>query len=417
MDTLLNPLFLLFATAFVGLALGKVRLGRFKLGVSGALFAGMFVGWLVYSQFAAPYESALAVGGAVPATAARILTSGVLDKQYFQLFLTLFVAAVGLAAAKDARVVLRRYGARFALLASVITLSGASVAYILFRAVPGLNHLAIGGVYTGALTSSPGLGVALETVGRLFSDPTLAKNAEGAVGAGYAVAYPFAVVTVITAVQLLPRLFRIDTAVELRQLELALGGREDAASSSADAPAGFDMAAFAITCVAGYLLGMVRLPLGTLGTVSLESTGGVLVASLVLGSLRRLGPIRFRMGGAGLNAIKELALVFFLGYVGLNYGYQAVGALAGPSLLMAAVGIACTLTALMVGFVVGRYVLNINWVLLSGAICGGMTSTPGLGAAVDVTGSDQAAAGYGATYPIGLLFKVLIVLILYRLPK
>ncbi|HBF8938943.1 TPA: hypothetical protein KO175_002879, partial [Clostridioides difficile] len=73
-------------------------------------------------------------------------------------------------------------------------------------------------------------------------------------------------------------------------------------------------------------------------------------------------------------------------------------------------------TAMMIGFLVGKYVFKLNWILLSGAVCGGMTSTPGLGAAVDALDSDDPAAGYGATYPFALLTKVILVIVLHKLP-
>lgn len=69
----------------------------------------------------------------------------------------------------------------------------------------------------------------------------------------------------------------------------------------------------------------------------------------------------------------------------------------------------------MSGFFVGKYAFRINWVMLSGAICGGMTSTPGLGAAIDAVGSDEPAAGYGAVYPFALLGMVLFSIILNRI--
>ena len=82
--------------------------------------------------------------------------------------------------------------------------------------------------------------------------------------------------------------------------------------------------------------------------------------------------------------------------------------------MLVLVGIFTTATSILVGFLFGRYVLGMNWVILSGAICGSMTSTPGLGAAIDATGCNEAAGGYGATYPLGLLCKVVIVLILSK---
>jgi len=71
---------------------------------------------------------------------------------------------------------------------------------------------------------------------------------------------------------------------------------------------------------------------------------------------------------------------------------------------------------MMIGFLLGRYVFKINWLMLSGAICGGMTSTPGLGAAIEAAGSDEPAAGYGATYPFALLGMVIFTIILHKLP-
>jgi len=58
----------------------------------------------------------------------------------------------------------------------------------------------------------------------------------------------------------------------------------------------------------------------------------------------------------------------------------------------------------------------LNWVMLAGSICGGMTSTPGLGAAIDAVGSDDPASGYGAVYPFALLGMVMFTILLYRLP-
>ena len=54
--------------------------------------------------------------------------------------------------------------------------------------------------------------------------------------------------------------------------------------------------------------------------------------------------------------------------------------------------------------------------MLAGAICSGMTSTPGLGATVEAVGSDDPAAGYGATYPFALLGMVIFTIILHNLP-
>lgn len=70
----------------------------------------------------------------------------------------------------------------------------------------------------------------------------------------------------------------------------------------------------------------------------------------------------------------------------------------------------------MVGFAVGRYVFKLNWIILSGAICGGMTSTPGWAPRRRRWEATIPAPGYGATYPFALLGMVIFSIILNKLP-
>jgi len=156
--------------------------------------------------------------------------------------------------------------------------------------------------------------------------------------------------------------------------------------------------------------------MGPLGYVSLEATGGVLIAALVLGYIGKIGPLSFRMDSMVLGVVRELGLAFFLAIVGLNYGYGAVVALTGSGITLAAVSLVVGFIAVIVGFLVGRYAFKLNWIMLSGAICGGMTSTPGLGAATEAVGSDDPGAGYGATYPFALFGMVIFTIILHKLP-
>lgn len=134
--------------------------------------------------------------------------------------------------------------------------------------------------------------------------------------------------------------------------------------------------------------------------------------ALVLGYLGRLGPFHFRMDSRVLQVVQNLGLAFFLAIVGLKYGYKAME----TGLYLAVVSVVVAAAAMITAFLVGRYILKLNWVMLSGAICGGMTSTPGLGSAIDALKSDDPAAGYGATYPFALLGMVIFTIVLHTLP-
>ena len=117
-----------------------------------------------------------------------------------------------------------------------------------------------------------------------------------------------------------------------------------------------------------------------------------------------------------LAILREFGLSFFLAIVGLNYGYGAIDAITSAGLVLALESLVVGAIAIMVGFLLGRYVFKLNWIILSGALCGGMTSTPGLGAATDAVGSDDPGAGYGATYPFALFGMVIFTIVILKLP-
>ena len=459
MSLIFNPFVLMFITIASGLLFGKIKFGRFSLGASGALFSGLAIGFSVYKLAAKIYSAGDdTVSGF--STARTIFESNggkLINSAFFQTSLIFFVAAVGLLAAKDLGIVLKKYGVKFVILGLVITLVGAGATYAATGIVKNTSSYGVAGVYTGALTSSPGLASSIETSEKLAKeragdysnlsdkekesvieiinltdgynlkvsdvdklDKTLTdlyvSNATSQVGMGYAVGYPFGVIIVILAVNLLSVIFRIDVEEEKRKYseEMSLAKKNVRVK---DIPVqSFNMISFAIVCFAGYMLGNLNINLGPLGYICLESTGGVLIASLVLGYIGKIGPISFKMNPDTLSVIRDIGLVFFLSIVGLNYGYGAVTALAGSGITLAVVSLIVGTLAILAGFLLGRYIFKINWVMLCGAICGGMTSTPGLGAATDAMGSDDPGAGYGATYPFALFGMIIFTIIMFKLP-
>ncbi|BEP30184.1 aspartate-alanine antiporter-like transporter [Helicovermis profundi] len=449
-----NPFVLMFFAVFTGLLFGKIKFGKFNFGISGTLFTGLIIGW-----FAMRYANSFSEGEKAFAVSSKLIKAGVVDKNFFYLFLILFVAAVGLLAAKDIGGVIKKYGVKFIILGFVITLIGAMTTYGMTKLTVNSNPYEISGVYTGALTSSPGLAAAIETAGGHATDwadnyaslddksktkllnildtsgkltientPSLSEdqkakfinNAKAGVGVGHAIGYPFGVLIVILAMNFFPKIFRIDVRKEEEEYKKELEAVKNAKGKNEKEieEVGFDLMAFAFACLMGYTLGKFKINLKFigLGMFSLGSTGGVLIGSLILGHIGKIGFMHFRMNSKILGVIRQLALAFFLAVVGLRFGYKVFEALTGTGAFLALVALVVGVVAMMLGFFIGRYVFKINWIMLSGAICGGMTSTPGLGAAVEAIGSDDPAAGYGATYPFALLGMVIFTIILHNLP-
>lgn len=450
---LTDPFVLMFAAVATGLLFGKIRLGKFSFGASGALFTGLAIGWGI-SEFG---QAVLAQGEETPgyAAAAGMFQDGIIHTHFFNAALILFVASVGLLAAKDMGVVLRKYGVRFVVLGILITAVGAGATYGAAIITPASNSYEVAGVYTGALTSSPGLGAALETSGvrsreyagnyelqsqqvqeqiLLLIDPdgaltpentaeltpgqkqTYITNAQASVSIGYAIGYPFGVIVVIFAMNFFPLIFRMNVEEEKRRYREEMAAARQMAPGKELPLAPFSIISFSLACLIGYLVGGLEVYLGPLGYFSLGSTGGVLIVSLALGCVGKIGPLSFRMETKPLSLLREIGMVFFLAIVGLKYGFRAVDALLGSGLMLAAISLVVGTVAMLVGFVLGRYIFKLNWVMLAGALCGGMTSTPGLGAAIDALDSDDPAAGYGATYPFALLGMILFTIILHKLP-
>jgi len=448
-EWIMNPFVLMMITIFLGMCFGKIKFGKFTFGVSGCLFVGLVIGWWVY-RFANTFSNT------TPGyyVALQLIKSGVVDKGFFTLFLILFIAAVGLLAAKDIGIIIKKYGSKFIILGFLITFIGAISTYGMALILPGLNPYEVTGVYTGALTSSPGLAAALESAREHAAQLTedydslseskkqeiqhflnisqktgdadslteeqkskYMKNAEAGIGIGHSVGYPFGVLIVILAVNFLPIIFKIDVEKERAIFSREINENRMSSSINRDqATVRFDLAAFIVACFLGYTLGKLKFDLGPLGNVGLGSTGGVLLSSLILGHIGKIGILHFRMDNKILGVIREISLAFFLAIVGLRYGFYAFTALSGSGIYLVLTSLVVGFLAITIGYLIGRYVFKINWILLSGALCGGMTSTPGLGAAIEAVGSDEPAAGYGAIYPFALLGMVIFSIILHNLP-
>jgi len=354
-----NPLFLVAITIVFGQMFGKIGVRYFKLGNSGVLFVGLFLSYILGS---------MEYGYIIP-------------KELFFASLIGFIVTVGLKASKNIVEVISTYGLKFIILALVITMTGALSSFAFLKVLPELK-LEIIGTYIGSLTSSPGLATALEAA---------PLEAGSFIGLGYAIAYIPGVVLVILFSQISAR-------------NKAVGETTNEASNpQANQP--FDVVRFLIVIVVGIAIGSIKL--GT--ALSLGMTGGVLLSALVMGAMSE----KFTFSEASLSPIRDISLSSFLAIVGLKYGFQAVNAIQESGLQLLIIGLTTAVLSISSGYLVGKYLLRIEHVILVGGICGGMTSTPGLAAATKAFEDDRVVAGYGATYPIALLGMIIFANLLF----
>lgn len=359
---------LIALSIIIGICLGKITFRGIKLGNSAVLFVGLSLSYL------------LGMLGQQTVT---------ISNDLFDLSLIAFISAVGLMASRSIKPIIRTYGVKFIVQAFIITGAGALTTYIFLYFSMGMEGEIIGS-YVGALTSSPGLAAALEIGGQS------GKNLDAAIGLGYAIAYVPGVLMVVLFVQIIARRSDFEMNSDISKAYHSVELEKKSPS--------FNILLYIFVILLGLMIGGITVPLPAGNSFTLGITGGTLLSALILGGLNE----RFVFSDSVLKVIRDLGLNGFLAIVGLKYGYHAIEAVGTVGLKLLGIGIVTGLASIIMGYLVGKYLLKLPVPILIGSLCGGMTSTPGLAAAIDSFESSQVAAGYGAAYPFALINMILM---------
>lgn len=162
---------------------------------------------------------------------------------------------------------------------------------------------------------------------------------------------------------------------------------------------------FGLFC--GLIFGAVPLFFPGLGIFTLGSTGGVLLAGLVFGGLRQVGPFITELPGTTNALIRDLGLGLFLAVVGTAAGGTLLPTLREFGLPLFLAGALMTLAPMIVGVPLCSKALRIPFLRMLGVITGGMTSTPGLAAAASLSDTPYAATAYATVYPVALVGMIM----------
>ena len=251
------------------------------------------------------------------------------------------------------------------------------------------------GMMSGALTSTPGLAAALDATG--------SANAS----IRYGIAYPFGVVGVVLFVQLVPKILKTDMAAERAKFEAAQNVSDVQKKDNLFHVDSMGFFAFALAIALGIILAKIVIPLPGGAQFSLGTSGGPLIAGLILGHFGHAGKISFHVEKSVLECLREFGLALFLIGAGVEAGAGFIEILKEQGLILFVYGALITLIPMIVGYFVATKIMKLSLFNTLGSICGGMTSTPALGTLIRVTGTDDVASAYAATYPVALVFVVL----------
>lgn len=387
--------FLVFSVlliAALGYVLGRVTIKGISLGTAGVFVVALLFGALCYG----PLTSELTVKDVD-------FTSNAL-KIVENIGLILFVTSVGFIAGPNFFKNLKKNFKSYILLGAIVIIAGGLTAVACIFVGRGMGEdpgeltaIAVG-LLSGALTSTPAFSASKATI-----VDVVGAEAESLVTVGYGISYLFGVVGVVLFVQLIPKLVKANMAEEVAKISVVDTGKkkEKTQSEKLLEMDSFGIMPFALVSVLGILLGSLKF----FDFFSLTTTGGCLIMALIFGHFGKIGKINMMPDKKTLEIFRELGLMFFLIGAGIAGGARFVEYF---KVVYFIYGVFMTIVPMIIGFLFAKFVLKLSLLNNLGSVTGAMTSTPALGTLINVSGSDDVASAYAATYPIALISVVLV---------
>lgn len=164
-----------------------------------------------------------------------------------------------------------------------------------------------------------------------------------------------------------------------------------------------DLLAFCTFFILGIMIGMMTITFGQI-TFGLGSAVGLLISGITLGFLRANHPTFGYVPQGALNMMKNFGLLVFMVGIGLNAGGNVFTYFAESGFKILFASLIVSVVPVIIAYLVGAYLLNMNRALLVGAIIGARTCAPAMDVVNDHARSTIPALGYAGTYAIANVF-------------
>jgi putative transport protein len=175
------------------------------------------------------------------------------------------------------------------------------------------------------------------------------------------------------------------------------------------------MVPYLIGLLVGVFVGLIPIPVGEGVTLKLGMAGGVFITSLLIGHFGKIGPFGLYVPPAAKNLTRELGLMLFLAGAGTNAGAHLVDVLKDEGWMLLLAGATITTLSALAGLAVLTGIYKLNLLSAMGALTASMTNPPALAAAANQTETDLPAISYASTYPVALIFKILLAQVLVEI--
>jgi putative transport protein len=171
----------------------------------------------------------------------------------------------------------------------------------------------------------------------------------------------------------------------------------------------FSYVSLGIGMVLGILLGLLPIPIPGVGVVTLGIGGGPLIVALILGKLRRTGPMLWTMPLPANIVLRNYGLAIFLAAVGINAGQPFVRTVTESGLTLLFIGATVLLTTVLIVLVVGYYLMKIPYDDLMGVAAGATGNPAILLYGTRMAPTERPDIGYAMIFPSATILKVVAV--------
>ncbi|MGH7492833.1 MAG: aspartate:alanine exchanger family transporter [bacterium] len=177
-----------------------------------------------------------------------------------------------------------------------------------------------------------------------------------------------------------------------------------------------DALTFGLGLALGLLAGLIPIPLPGGVVIKLGLASGPLIVAMILGTLRRTGPLVWHLPYSANMTLRQVGLILFLAGVGTRAGYAFISTLTdGSGLAIFAAGAIITCAAALLMLWIGHRLLKMPMSLLTGMLAGLQTQPAVLGFALEQTRNDLPNIGYATVYPVATISKIIFAQVLLTL--
>lgn len=195
---------------------------------------------------------------------------------------------------------------------------------------------------------------------------------------------------------------------DLKAFGKAVGHRSNAIDST-------DLLSLSSGLTLGIIAGMIPIGLPDSTPITLGLAGGPLIVALLLGHFGKVGRIVGHIPFPTRILLQDLGLVFFLANAGVAGGGSLVTTVQQYGITLFGLGMLISIVPLIAAWPLARKLFKLDALQALGGICGGMTSTPALGAITAKTDSQIPVISYVSAYPVALIVMILTAKVLISL--